>query len=84
VTVLTVDILNGFFVNSTFNPQVETGAIQQNNQLFGVSNQAGVRFFIAGQDGTDTPSVSESTTDLTFGSVRIQDFFNSLQVPVYD
>jgi hypothetical protein len=80
VTVLTVDILNGSFVNTSSRASL----LGDRSQSFPVSNQTGVRFYIAGQDGTDTQSISESTTDLTFGNVRIQDFFNSLQVPVYD
>ena len=80
VTVLTVDILNGSFVNtSTTNP-----LSGDKTQSFPVSNQAGVRFYIAGQDGTDTQFISESTSPLSFGNVRIQDFFDRLQVPVYD
>ena len=80
VTVLTVDVLNGSFVNTTTTNLLTGEPIQQ----YGVTNQAGVRFYIAGIEGTDSQFVSESTTDLTFGNVRIQDFFDRLQVPVYD
>ena len=80
VTVLTVDVLNGSFVNTT-TKNLLTG---EATQVYSVTNQAGVRFFIAGQDGADTQSVSESNTNLSFGNVRIQDFFDRLQVPVYD
>ena len=80
VTVLTVDVLNGSFVNTTTTNLLSGELIQ----VYGVTNQAGVRFYIAGIEGTDSQFVSESTTDLTFGNVRIQDFFDRLQVPVYD
>jgi len=80
VTVLTVDVLNGSFVNTTITNLLSGELIQ----VYGVTNQAGVRFYIAGTDGADTQSVSESSTELSFGNVRIQDFFDRLQVPVYD
>ena len=80
VSVITVDVTNGSFVNTI----VESLTSSLQTQQFVVSSSNGTRFFVGGVGGTDAITVSEALADLSFGNVRISDFFDGLQTPILD
>jgi hypothetical protein len=80
VSVITVDVENGSFVNTI----VENLTSSLQTQKFVCSSSNGTKFFVGGVGGTDAITVSEALADLSFGKVRISDFFDRLQTPILD